>query len=122
MGYHTQILHTANGTNAATHTHTHTHTHYNCRRSFSLTYVPIHRALSLSFSSRVSLVSLSYLSLQEFGENAPDRPHVDGFGVLLAAKHDLGGPVPPRHDVLRQLEVVVVDAAGEAEIADLNRC
>jgi hypothetical protein len=97
--------------------YTHTHTHYNCRRSFSLTYVPIHLALFLSL-----LVSLSYLSLQEFGENAPDRPHVDGFGVLLAAKHDLGGPVPPRHDVLRQFEVVVVDAAGEAEIADLNRC
>ena len=58
MGYHTQILHTANGTNAATHTHTHTHTHYNCRRSFSLTYVPIHRALFLSFSS----LSLSCLS------------------------------------------------------------
>ena len=62
--------------------------------------------------------------LQELGEDAPNGPHVDGRRVLLARQHDLGGAVPPRHHVLRQLlvappaqvRVLGSDAAGEPEV------
>ena len=41
--------------------------------------------------------------LQQLGEDAARRPHVDGGAVVLLHEDQLGGAVPASHHVLRQL-------------------
>ena len=45
---------------------------------------------------------------QHLGQDAADRPDVDGLCVPLGVKHDLWRPVPPRRNVLGQESCVVV--------------
>mmetsp|Transcript_97169 Transcript_97169/g.247111 ORF Transcript_97169/g.247111 Transcript_97169/m.247111 type:complete len:228 (-) Transcript_97169:61-744(-) len=54
--------------------------------------------------------------------DASDGPNVDGLGVLGGQEHDLGCPVPSRHDVVRERRVVLVatEAARQPEVADFQ--
>jgi len=38
--------------------------------------------------------------VREFEEDGSDRPHIDGGRVDLAAKEDLGGTIPQRHNLV----------------------
>mmetsp|Transcript_38820 Transcript_38820/g.124449 ORF Transcript_38820/g.124449 Transcript_38820/m.124449 type:complete len:351 (+) Transcript_38820:695-1747(+) len=59
------------------------------------------------------------LSPQHLREDAADGPDVDGLVVARRFAEKFGRAVPPRDDVLRQLaRGVVVDAPGQAEVAD----
>jgi hypothetical protein len=64
------------------------------------------------------------LADDHFTHDAPDRPNIDGLGVLLGAKDDLGCSVPAGGDVLGEDMGCVVfdggDGAGQAKIGDLD--
>lgn len=58
---------------------------------------------------------------EQFGQDAPGRPHVDLLVLHLGAQHDLGRALLAGHDVLRELLVVVrTHVAAEAEVADVE--
>lgn len=62
------------------------------------------------------------LSLQHFGEDAADTPHVDGSGVVVGTEKQFGSSVPPCGYVLSEhvgLEVVE-EGSGQSEVADLE--
>ena len=40
---------------------------------------------------------------EQLGKDAADRPHIDGLAVVLLQENELGGTVPTRHNVTRQL-------------------
>ncbi|KAM0859882.1 hypothetical protein ACQ4PT_046899 [Festuca glaucescens] len=57
--------------------------------------------------------------VDELHEDAPDGPDVDGRRVVGGVEQQLGGPVPPRDDVLRH-HVALRRGARQAEVADLE--
>lgn len=60
------------------------------------------------------------LALRHFGENAPDGPHVDARGVLLAAQEDLRRPVPERDHLVRVRPERHAERPGKPEVGDLQ--
>lgn len=60
---------------------------------------------------------------QHLGQNATNRPDVNGLGVTLGIQHDLGGTVPSRCYVFRQETCVVVAGVSypcKSKVADLR--
>ena len=57
---------------------------------------------------------------KEFGEDAADRPHVDGRTVEFGAEKQLGGAVPARHHLPGVLAVRAAENAREAKVGDLD--
>ena len=61
------------------------------------------------------------LPVEEFSEDATDRPDIDRLGVLLASDQQLGRTVPTSRDVFRHLiEILGVRAAesGKPKVTD----
>ena len=57
----------------------------------------------------------------QLGQHQAHGPHVDGAGVVLGAVQQLRRPVPARDDVGRHAAVGVGEAAGQAEVGQLER-
>ena len=71
----------------------------------------------------VILAGEERLAAKHLGQNAADRPHVDGLGVLLESKHDFRCTIPASGDVFGHETLVVLGTGGgtcETEIADLQ--
>lgn len=60
------------------------------------------------------------LAAEQLGEDAADRPDVDGRAVVVAAEEKLRGPVPAGDDILGHQLALAVAGAGQAEVADLE--
>lgn len=63
------------------------------------------------------------LSAEHFSQDASNRPHVDGLGVLLEGQHDFWRSVPTSGDVFGHETRVVLLRSGrssETEIANLQ--
>ena len=59
---------------------------------------------------------------EQLGEDAADRPDVDGRRVVLSAHEELGRPVVLRHHLLRQVPVLVwLLNPRQSEVTDLEK-
>ena len=57
---------------------------------------------------------------QQFREDAPDRPNVDGFRVVLRRQNYLGGSIPSSHHVIRyQIHILIFSSQSQVSYLQL---
>lgn len=62
----------------------------------------------------------SFPHQQQFRQDAPDRPHIDGRRVGIAGEQQLGRPIPARDDVLGHKGRGLGAGPGQAKVANFE--